>query len=62
MNHYGYRTADYTGSGCTACGVCFMVCPEPGAITVYQAISQTLAAARAAFPGATAGARECTSN
>jgi NAD-dependent dihydropyrimidine dehydrogenase PreA subunit len=35
FNHYGYRTAVYAGAGCTGCGVCFMVCPEPGAITVY---------------------------
>jgi NAD-dependent dihydropyrimidine dehydrogenase PreA subunit len=37
LNHYGYRTASYTGSGCTGCGICFMVCPEPGAIRVFHA-------------------------
>jgi len=26
---YGYRTAMYAGAGCTAAGICFMVCPEP---------------------------------
>ncbi|MGB8261862.1 MAG: 4Fe-4S dicluster domain-containing protein [Terracidiphilus sp.] len=62
LNHYGYRTAGYTGSGCTACGICFMVCPEPGAITVYRAMSPAVAAARAAEAGVSAGARECTSN
>jgi Pyruvate/2-oxoacid:ferredoxin oxidoreductase delta subunit len=36
LNRYGYRTATYTGVGCTACGICFMVCPEPGAITVLR--------------------------
>ncbi|WP_420236482.1 4Fe-4S dicluster domain-containing protein [Telmatobacter bradus] len=36
LNHYGYRTAQYAGAGCTACGICFMVCPEPGAITVFK--------------------------
>ncbi len=36
LNHYGYRTAAYTGSGCTACGICFLACPEPGAITVLR--------------------------
>ena len=36
LNHYGYRTATYTGSGCTGCGICFLVCPEPGAITVLR--------------------------
>jgi len=36
LNHYGYRTASYSGSGCTGCGICFLACPEPGAITVYR--------------------------
>jgi 2-oxoglutarate ferredoxin oxidoreductase subunit delta len=36
LNHYGYRTAIYTGAGCTGCGICFMACPEPGAITVLR--------------------------
>ena len=36
LNHYGYRTARYSGSGCTACGICFLACPEPGAITVLR--------------------------
>jgi NAD-dependent dihydropyrimidine dehydrogenase PreA subunit len=36
LNHYGYRTAIYAGAGCTGCGVCFLACPEPGAITVYR--------------------------
>jgi len=39
LNHYGYRTAIYSGSHCTACGICFMACPEPGAITVLRLIS-----------------------
>lgn len=38
LNHYGYRTAVYTGAGCTACGICFMACPEPGAITVLRVV------------------------
>ena len=25
LNHYGYRTAVYAGSGCTGCGICYMV-------------------------------------
>lgn len=37
LNHYGYRTAKYSGSGCTGCGICFLACPEPGAITVLRA-------------------------
>ena len=36
LNHYGYRTAAYAGSGCTGCGICFFACPEPGAITVLR--------------------------
>jgi 2-oxoglutarate ferredoxin oxidoreductase subunit delta len=36
LNHYGYRTATYNGSGCTGCGICFFACPEPGAITVLR--------------------------
>ncbi len=36
LNHYGYKTAFYAGSGCTGCSICFTACPEPGAITVYR--------------------------
>jgi NAD-dependent dihydropyrimidine dehydrogenase PreA subunit len=36
LNHYGYRPAQYAGSGCTGCGICFFVCPEPGGITVLR--------------------------
>ncbi len=46
MNHYGYRTALYTGNGCTACGICFMACPEPGAITVMRLVRARDAVAR----------------
>jgi NAD-dependent dihydropyrimidine dehydrogenase PreA subunit len=34
LNRQGYYAISYTGSGCTGCGICFYVCPEPGAITV----------------------------
>ncbi len=34
LNRQGYYAISYVGSGCTGCGVCFYVCPEPGAITV----------------------------
>jgi NAD-dependent dihydropyrimidine dehydrogenase PreA subunit len=44
LNHYGYRTAVYTGAGCTGCGICFMACPEPGALTVYRAVANRPAA------------------
>jgi NAD-dependent dihydropyrimidine dehydrogenase PreA subunit len=43
LNHYGYRTATYAGSGCTSCGICFLVCPEPGAITVLRRRNRTAA-------------------
>jgi NAD-dependent dihydropyrimidine dehydrogenase PreA subunit len=36
LNARGYHPADYAGSGCTGCAICFYVCPEPGAITVYR--------------------------
>jgi 2-oxoglutarate ferredoxin oxidoreductase subunit delta len=36
LNRQGYYAIAYTGSGCTGCGVCFYVCPEPGAITVRK--------------------------
>jgi len=49
LNHYGYRTAQYAGSGCTGCGICFLACPEPGALTVYRAPSP----GKTATPGAT---------
>ena len=34
LNRQGYYAVSYKGSGCTGCGICFYVCPEPGAITV----------------------------
>ena len=34
LNRQGYYPIAYSGSGCTGCGICFYVCPEPGAITV----------------------------
>ncbi len=36
LNRQGYYAIAYAGSGCTGCGVCFYVCPEPGAITVRK--------------------------
>jgi len=33
---YGVHPARYTGMNCSGCGICFYVCPEPGAITVYR--------------------------
>jgi MinD superfamily P-loop ATPase len=39
MNQYGVRAARYMGAGCTGCGICYFCCPEPGAITVYRAVT-----------------------
>jgi len=36
LNRQGYYAVSYKGSGCTGCGICFYVCPEPGAITVRK--------------------------
>jgi len=36
LNNRGYHPSEYAGDGCTGCGVCFYVCPEPGGITVYK--------------------------
>jgi NAD-dependent dihydropyrimidine dehydrogenase PreA subunit len=36
LNSQGFAPADYIGHGCTGCGICFYVCPEPGALTVFQ--------------------------
>ncbi len=35
-NMMGYAYAKFGSSNCTACGLCFYMCPEPGAITVYD--------------------------
>jgi len=34
LNRQGYCAVTYAGAGCSGCGVCFYICPEPGAITV----------------------------
>jgi NAD-dependent dihydropyrimidine dehydrogenase PreA subunit len=36
LNRQGYYAVSYRGAGCTGCGVCFYICPEPGAITVRK--------------------------
>jgi NAD-dependent dihydropyrimidine dehydrogenase PreA subunit len=61
LNHYGYRTATYTGVGCTGCGICFMVCPEPGAITVLRIVHREADEGCALSTGIV-GASECASN
>jgi 2-oxoglutarate ferredoxin oxidoreductase subunit delta len=44
LNQYGVHPARYLGEGCTGCGICFYNCPEPGAVTVYRALSTKSAA------------------
>jgi MinD superfamily P-loop ATPase len=65
LNHYGYRTATYAGAGCTGCGICFMVCPEPGAIAVLRALSRMAGAVRGFETGPETnggGEMRCASN
>ena len=40
LNRYGLHPVTYLGAGCTGCGICFFVCPEPGAITVLRAVER----------------------
>ncbi len=42
INEIGYQYAVFVpGSPCIACGICFYVCPEFGAITVYKDEEET---------------------
>jgi ferredoxin len=43
LNHYGVRTAQLKAGLCSGCGVCYYVCPEPGAITVYRRVVERAA-------------------
>lgn len=52
MNRSGFRTATYAGLGCTGCGICSMVCPEPGAITVFRLNAPAISASQTALGGA----------
>ena len=36
INVLGYQYARFEHYNCTACGMCYYACPEPGAITVYR--------------------------
>ncbi|MBN1129149.1 MAG: 4Fe-4S binding protein [Chitinispirillaceae bacterium] len=36
INILGYPYAEFNSEKCTACGICFNICPEPGAITVIH--------------------------
>jgi NAD-dependent dihydropyrimidine dehydrogenase PreA subunit len=37
INKMGYQYIRFVQNGCTACGFCYYICPEPGAITVIKA-------------------------
>lgn len=43
LNRYGYHPAIYLGHGCTGCGICYFVCPEPGGIRVRKRAATTVA-------------------
>lgn len=41
INRLGYEAARFSAAAldagrCTACGICFYACPEPGAVTVFR--------------------------
>ncbi len=36
LNRLGYHPVEFQDQGCTACGVCFYTCPEPGALRVVR--------------------------
>jgi 2-oxoglutarate ferredoxin oxidoreductase subunit delta/2-oxoisovalerate ferredoxin oxidoreductase delta subunit len=40
LNRYGYHPVTCSAAGCTGCGICFFVCPEPGAIAVLRVVSR----------------------
>lgn len=37
INSRGYIPAEYSGTGCTGCAICYYNCPEPYAIEVHTA-------------------------
>lgn len=39
LNKMGYHPVRYAGQGCTGCGICFYICPEPGTIRVYKRVN-----------------------
>ena len=36
INALGYQAVRFDSEECTACGMCFYVCPEPGVLTVIK--------------------------
>jgi 2-oxoglutarate ferredoxin oxidoreductase subunit delta len=57
LNRQGYYAVSYCGSGCTGCGICFYVCPEPGAINVSRQKSGAVSSSK---PGARSMTAEST--
>ena len=51
LSRLGVHPARYTGRGCSACGICFYCCPEPGAIIVFRLAARPKAAATATRRG-----------
>ncbi|MCD6462327.1 MAG: ferredoxin family protein [Thermotogae bacterium] len=41
FNSKGYHPARYKGTGCIACGFCYMMCPDV-CITVYRSVPATV--------------------
>jgi NAD-dependent dihydropyrimidine dehydrogenase PreA subunit len=41
LNRRSVKPAEYAGSGCIGCGICFYNCPEPFAIEVHTASRKT---------------------
>lgn len=40
LNVMGYHPVEYIGSGCTGCGICFYVCPEPGTFRIFKKVKK----------------------
>ena len=36
LNHYGVHPVQLSNEVCQACGTCYYLCPEPGAITLHR--------------------------
>lgn len=45
INNLGYQYARFVNPQCTACGFCYYICPEPGAVKVFKADAHASAGA-----------------
>jgi NAD-dependent dihydropyrimidine dehydrogenase PreA subunit len=61
LNRQGYYAVAYVGSGCSGCGICFYVCPEPGAIIVRKRKVEKPAKKSESPEPNTAGESKCAS-